>query len=1170
MDEPRQPSSRRRRLFARIAALFLLLLGGGFLALKLYLLSPLAPRQLGRILTAQLGQPVSVGGLRLSLGGVALDGVRIDSPAGFDGPPLLAVSSVRIVPAWADLAAGRYRLRSVTVAGIRVTLSRNSGGVWNFAALIRRPKKPGRGAEFLVDRLNVADAVCTVAGQRVEELSATVEGLATRGSRQTTFGIDGRVAGTRFAISGGGRLGDRPDARFTVSAPDIAVPATVTGTKGVALHDATGSLLLQGTLHEGLLALAGKLELRGGSLYLKGTTVPVAAGLTLRGGYRIADDTASLESLRLELSGRPVIQANGTVAGVRGERRGEVTLAWQQASVAELFALLPAGLRRDLVVAGTLEPGTLRFAGNRRDGVTAGGGRVVMNGIRVRKGGRLIVSGLAADLEVRRVASGWGVGGEIRTDSWDQSALLQELALPVRIAFSSRFGLQTADIPSFKGRLAGAPVSGSASYRPSGKEPLRLALAARPIPLNELSGIIPGERLQVQDGIGDLSLRLAGRTPRECRGEFSVRVSGLAASSGGHRFAAGSAAADGVVAVAAGVPSLAGSLAIDKGMMDAKPLAAATRYRVSPKEFALSALSFRMAGKELRGADVAGDVPKLARRAGETVVPLLLRWSGVGGDLGWYGFADCRGELRADLHTAAGRRWLVGTAAISGGGLLVAGAPAGTLTVDAAMREGELRADLHGSLMEGGLDGSISLDPFVLSRGVTWRSRVVAASLPRVGTLFPAGKLPQFEGGRIDLQWDGGYRPGEGVGGTVRLAGQEISLADAKGKGILADGTVRAVAELGSGNLTLREGSVGIGPDLKVVVSGELKRAFAPERSGTFRLTAARTGVNVLFDAFANRLPRPLQEATVGGELAAETSVRVDGRTVQVDGILTLADAKLEIPGQKLVVSGVRGTLPFSLVPSGKGRTPARPATRVSRDNMAALLADARQRLSPAPPFRIATVRFGPLEVGDLQLTVRAGEGLTELSSLVATLYGGRLYGNGFFRLGEGERYGGNLLLDDVSLRRLCEAFPAIKGYISGRLDGIVSLAGTAPGRDGLVGFVDLWTRNSRDEQMLVSKEFLQKLAGKKLRGFFFRTDRPYDRGEISASLESGMLTFNRLDLSHTNFFGVKDLSVAVATVQNQISLEHLLSVVKEAASRGKAVSTGGEAPVETEFKWQE
>ncbi|TWJ18847.1 hypothetical protein [Geobacter argillaceus] len=1170
MSDPSHPSSRRRRPFVRCVVLFLVLLGGGFLALKLYLLSPLAPRQLGSILTAQIGQPVSIAGLRLSLNGVVVDGLCIDNPPGFGGQPLLAVGSIRIVPAWADLAVGRYRLASVRIAGVRVALVKNRAGVWNFTGLTRRPKKPGKGAELLVDRLEMADAACSVAGQWAEHVAVTITGLASRGSRPMTFGISGRVDGTQLALSGDGRLGDRPEVRFTVSAPDIVLPAAVREGKALAMDGAAGSLLLHGRFGNGLLALDGTLALHGGTVNLKGAKVPVAADFAIRGGYRMTDDTAILESLRLSLAGRPVVEASGTVAAVRSERRGKGTLSWRQASLAELSSLLPARLRRDLMVAGTLVPGTLRLAGNRKDGVTAGGGRVVVRDVTLHKGERLVVSGLAADLETRRVAAGWAVSGDIRTVSRDRGAVLEEVTLPVRVSLTNRFALQAADVAAFKGRLAGAPVSGSASYRPGDQEPLRLTVVARPIPLRDLSGLLPNERLQLQDGSGDLSLQLAGRTPRDCRGAFTLRVTGLAASNGGRQFAAGSAVAGGVVTVAAGVPSLAGNLAIDQGMMAGKPLAGSTRYTVSPGGFTLSALLLRMAGKELRAAAVAGTVPTSLHRAGETIVPLDLRWSGLAGVSGRYGFTDCRGALQADLHSTGDKRWLAGTAQIAGGQLLVVGTPVGAVSAEAELGEGKLRATLRGSFIEGGVDGSISLDPFAFSRGVTWRSKVGGASLARVATLFPTGKFPWAEGGKIDLQWDGSYCPGEGVGGTIRLAGQEIALADAKGKGIITDGAVRAVADLTGGDLVLREGAVGVGPDLQVSVSGELKRAFAPERSGTFRLTAARTGLNALFDAFANRLPRPLQEATVGGELAAETSIRVAGRTAEVDGTLTLADVQLEIPGQKLVVSGVRGTLPFSLYPSGKGRLPARPATPVSRDNMAALLADARHRLSPAPPFRIAKVRFGPMELNDLQLVVRAGDGLTEISSLVAMLYGGRLYGNGFFRLGEAQRYGGNLLLDDVSLRRLCEVFPAIKGYISGRLDGIVSLAGTAPGSEGLVGFVDLWTRHSRDEQMLVSKEFLQKLAGKKLRGFFFRSDRSYDRGEIAASLESGILTFDRLDLSHTNFFGIKDLSVSVATVQNQISLEHLLSVVKEAASRGKAVSTGSEPPAETEFKWQE
>jgi hypothetical protein len=120
---------------------------------------------------------------------------------------------------------------------------------------------------------------------------------------------------------------------------------------------------------------------------------------------------------------------------------------------------------------------------------------------------------------------------------------------------------------------------------------------------------------------------------------------------------------------------------------------------------------------------------------------------------------------------------------------------------------------------------------------------------------------------------------------------------------------------------------------------------------------------------------------------------------------------------------------------------------------------------------------------------------------------------------------------------------------------------------------MEIWTRAVPDENMLVSKEFLQKLAGKKLKGIFFRNDRPYDRGEIRGYLENGYLTFDTLDISHTNLFGIQDLSVTVAPVQNRIALDHLFTSIKEAATRGKAVGGGEGAavpPVETEFKWQE
>ena len=104
---------------------------------------------------------------------------------------------------------------------------------------------------------------------------------------------------------------------------------------------------------------------------------------------------------------------------------------------------------------------------------------------------------------------------------------------------------------------------------------------------------------------------------------------------------------------------------------------------------------------------------------------------------------------------------------------------------------------------------------------------------------------------------------------------------------------------------------------------------------------------------------------------------------------------------------------------------------------------------------------------------------------------------------------------------------------------------------------------------MLVSKEFLQKLAGKKLQGFFFQNDRPYDNGEISAYLLNNYLTFEKLNISHTNLLGMKDLNVSVAPVQNRIALDHLLESIRNAAARGKGGDQGA-PPVQTDLKWLE
>jgi hypothetical protein len=278
----------------------------------------------------------------------------------------------------------------------------------------------------------------------------------------------------------------------------------------------------------------------------------------------------------------------------------------------------------------------------------------------------------------------------------------------------------------------------------------------------------------------------------------------------------------------------------------------------------------------------------------------------------------------------------------------------------------------------------------------------------------------------------------------------------------------------------------------------------------------------------------------------------------------------LEFPAQKLNITGVNGRLPFSLARPSPQPTAMADPLPLQRQAYPALLASFSAQ-GKGTSLKLERIRLGDLELVDTEMTLAARDGISSITSLRSRFFGGDLFARGHFRYGAPLEYGADLLLHDLSLQRLCDALPAIRGYLSGRVDGVVGLFSEKAPQGGLAGTVEVWTRPGDGEPMLISREFLQKLAGKNLKGLFFRADRPYDRGEVSAFLEGGYLTFDRLDISHTNLLGVRDLSVTVVPVQNRIALSHLLQSIRDAAARGKGKgSEEGSKPLspEPELLW--
>jgi hypothetical protein len=681
---------------------------------------------------------------------------------------------------------------------------------------------------------------------------------------------------------------------------------------------------------------------------------------------------------------------------------------------------------------------------------------------------------------------------------------------------------------------------------------------------------------ELAKGSASLSIEASGQGPAEFRGNAALHLTGVQGRYGGKNFALGSADTSAEVSGAGGKLAVSGRARVSGGLVAGKKFAVACAYRVADGRIFLNDGDGVVEQAAFRFGEIGAAIPKRGAVGRGSWVPLALRFTGIRGEWGKEVFDGLAGDLNAVLVSEGGERWLEGNGTATVQRLSYGGTEIGSLEARVDLARGKTAADITGKVLEGRFTASVTADPFAIAKGVRFGVNLAGAAATGVGKTLGKAMPVQLAGGEVDGTVTGDFTPQGGVRCRAAFSGRDITVAGKSGRTLLAGGALTLSGEWANGGLFLREGTVGIGKELALALRGELAHAATAEREGTFTIVLPQVPLGSLQKGAANLLPRSLQEGAMAGTLAAEGKVRLRGKKAVLDGEVTVTGGTVEIPAQKLSISAVNGTVPFSLDFSGSaaGRGPEK--LRFTREKFPKLLAFLQEGATTGRTLTIGKVRFGAMDLGPTTLVLRAGNGLTEIASLRSALFRGALLGHGYFRYQGMIEYGADMLVHDVSLREVCNTYPAIKGYLSGRVDGLLSLFGKGTAMNDLAGYLELWTRSSKDEKMLMSKEFLQKLAGKKFKGIFFRDDRPFDRGDISAWLENGYLTFDTLDISHTNFLGIRDLSVTVAPVQNRIGLVHLLSAIKEAAHRGKASAgtprtpSPTAAPPEGEFKWEE
>ena len=345
---------------------------------------------------------------------------------------------------------------------------------------------------------------------------------------------------------------------------------------------------------------------------------------------------------------------------------------------------------------------------------------------------------------------------------------------------------------------------------------------------------------------------------------------------------------------------------------------------------------------------------------------------------------------------------------------------------------------------------------------------------------------------------------------------------------------------------------------------GTAKRFLHQDRSAEAKITQPQVMVTDLREIFWDIFPDSLLYAGLDGALSTDVLIRYGNGEIKVNGDLSLKDLSLRGENGEYAIGPVNGVIPIgysNTTPTLSGLSPVQKDSGEKKEMQLPSFAQPEfGNLSrtysgefAGEGFRkvtIGSVSYGFRLLDDIRVWIKQDGSILNIGRFNGSIFGGRLNGAATVDLSDGLHYRAGIHLEGLSLTNLCNSIEPIKGYISGKVNGIATLKGSGPGISQLSGKAAFWSYASPNESTKISKEFLKKMGGPSLKAYL--GDRNFDKGTMSLYLQNGFMIFNELEISNKNLIGMRDLSIKVAPFNNRIAIDHLMWSITEAASRGK------------------
>lgn len=450
----------------------------------------------------------------------------------------------------------------------------------------------------------------------------------------------------------------------------------------------------------------------------------------------------------------------------------------------------------------------------------------------------------------------------------------------------------------------------------------------------------------------------------------------------------------------------------------------------------------------------------------------------------------------------------------------------------------ELRGTLLGGTLAGSgeISGSTGAVRLALA-GVklTALDTLLRAHLSRQEMRLTGGELT----GAVDLSLDSGWHlvtreplQARGIAIWQRRAGTMRNLD------LLLDVDARA------GNAVLRQAVLTL-PSGELRAQGRATGTGYGQVEGTVEF--AQLKLAELVTPLAQLCRDSCRLTSVSGEADGSIRVTTEADGMRLGGTVRLREVGAVLAEPNVRFAGLNGTL--------------------SLDSGAILLAEARgylrerfdagwQELAPAaaPNITCRELAAGDLTFSDLRLKLAVTWPRLVLEQASWRLFGGECRARARVAFVDDGQFALTALFDNLSLRRVCAAFPGIENYLTGKVRGTLWLKGerlTLPAAQGLVSG---WVYRSDDEPMTIHRDMLIRLGGETVRrqGLAQRETLPLDLGELTTRMEAGKMNFEELRLESTTLFTT--IRVVVPEGHDRIGMEHFLRTINVLAGRGTQV----------------